>query len=353
MRVGILTWYYAANYGAKAHSLGLQKKVIELGHECELIDYKPKGMKVLNYKMSMGREYSGGNILNSIRGFQRCRKFIRGNSRYITSKTVHSAKEIDQLGYDLIILGSDEVFNLEHPLFDPIYYGVGLKTVCMTYAPSSGQCNEDMDITDEMKKSLMRMVSISARDMHTKSLIQHNVKKNVDLVVDPTFLYDYKEYEHSLPVDKYILVYSFSEWKNYGAKVREYAKEYDLKIVSIGRKICWADKSYDIIGLEEWLGAFASAELVITDSFHGTVFALKNKKEFVIMGREDKLNKINDLMELFELNRKFYFGKESIDSYLSEKLDYSAIEEKIKELSDESVQYLKEAFCKVMIAERR
>lgn len=46
------------------------------------------------------------------------------------------------------------------------------------------------------------------------------------------------------------------------------------------------------------------------------------------MGREDKLNKINDLMELFELNRKFYFGKESIDSYLSEKLDYSAIEEK-------------------------
>ena len=83
------------------------------------------------------------------------------------------------------------------------------------------------------------------------------------------------------------------------------------------------------------------------------MFALKNKKEFVIMGREDKLNKINDLMELFELNRKFYFGKESIDSYLSEKLDYSAIEEKIKELSDESVQYLKEAFCKVMIAERR
>ena len=53
------------------------------------------------------------------------------------------------------------------------------------------------------------------------------------------------------------------------------------------------------------------------------------------------------------MNRKFYFGKESIDSYLSEKLDYSAIEEKIKELSDESVQYLKEAFCKVMIAERR
>lgn len=96
--------------------------------------------------------------------------------------------------------------------------------------------------------------------------------------MDPTFLYDYKEYEHSLPVDKYILVYSFSEWKNYGAKVREYAKEHDLKIVSIGRKICWADKSYDIIGLEEWLGAFASAELVITDSFHGTVFALKNKK---------------------------------------------------------------------------
>lgn len=45
-------------------------------------------------------------------------------------------------------------------------------------------------------------------------------------------------------------------------------------------------------------------------------------------GKEDKLNKINDLMELFELNRKFYFGKESIDSYLSEKLDYSAIEEK-------------------------
>lgn len=88
--------------------------------------------------------------------------------------------------------------------------------------------------------------------------------------------------------------------------------------------------------------AFKNATLVVTDSFHGTVFALKNKKDFVILGRYDKVNKINNLLSGFDIKRKFYENNTSIDEYLSiDKLDYEIVNKKIDSCINSSIDYLK------------
>lgn len=347
MKIGILTWFNAANYGAKAHSYGLQKKIMSLGYECEMINYYPKKMNILNLKMNMGREYSGGNIWNSLKGLFRCFIFQRENKKLIISSKVNNAEMIDRLGYDLIILGSDEIFNVEHPLFDSIFYGEGISTPCITYAPSSGQCNEFTILNEKICKSLNKMLSLSTRDIHTRNMIEKNVGRTPDIVMDPTFLWDYGERGKSFISEKYILVYSFSEWNDYANVVREYAKQKNYKIISIGRKIRWADKSYQLIGMDKWLSAFENAELVFTDSFHGTVFSIKNKKQFIIIGRHDKTNKIEDLLKILAIDRKFFEIGQNLDEYLDNQIDYDIVENKIKDEIKHSENYLNTAFEKL------
>lgn len=71
------------------------------------------------------------------------------------STQVYLGADIDKLGLDLLILGSDEIFNVAHPTFDPIYYGVGVKEVpIITYAPSSGQ----YDVNQICQKILKRVL---------------------------------------------------------------------------------------------------------------------------------------------------------------------------------------------------
>lgn len=146
--------------------------------------------------MSMGRGHASNNLWYSARGMARMIKFINTNKLYIKSKRVKSAREIDELGYDCIILGSDEVFNITHPAFDPIYYGVGLTTKCITYAPSAGQCPSDFNMDASIIQSLEKLYRIAVRDTHTQCLIKSNSDQKVDLVVDPTFLYDFSKEEN-------------------------------------------------------------------------------------------------------------------------------------------------------------
>ena len=348
VKVGILTWFNAANYGAKAHSYGLQKKIIDMGHECELINYCPKKMFILNYKMNMGREYSCGNILNSIKGFFRCVKLSNNNKKLILSHKVKSAEEIDNLGYDLIILGSDEIFNVGHPLYEAIYFGVGIKTPCITYAPSSGQYSELSKLDEKVCDSLKRMKYISARDIHTQTLIENNTAKKPELVLDPTFLWEYNERGNEKFSGKYMLVYSFSEWSEYSKDIRSYAESRGWKIISVGRKIRWADKSYQVAGLDEWISAFRGAQYVFTDSFHGTVFSLKYRKQFAVVGRHDKTNKIGDLLKTLSVNRQIYNKNEDMTEYLDEKIDYNIVTKYIHDEIEKSENFLNKGFAEVI-----
>ena len=93
-----------------------------------------------------------------------------------------------------------------------------------------------------------------------------------------------------------------------------------------------------------WIGMFKKAELVFTDSFHGLIFAIKNKKEFVVVSRSDKVNKINDLEKELGINRPFMGSSEMIDEYLKRyPLDYTQIDRSIDCLKVDSLHYLEQS----------
>lgn len=351
MKIGILTWYSACNYGARAHSYALRKTVESLGHECIMVAFRPTNEKRVNFRSNVGKNHIYLHPHRMIKAYLRCQNFEKQISMNPVSTQVYLGADIDKLGLDLLILGSDEIFNVAHPTFDPIYYGVGVKEVpIITYAPSSGQYDVNSNLSEDIKKSLERILALSARDQHTVDLIYNNINKKAEIVADPTILYDFETECVKPKWSKYLLVYAFDSWDEYKNEIKKFAHDKNLKVLSLGQHRMWADVNYDLATVPEWFGAFKYADYVITDSFHGSVFATKYHKQFCLLGRSDKLNKINDFLSDAGIERAYYLPDISLSEYFSNIIDFSVAEENLKLLKEKSVKYLKNAI--ELVAER-
>lgn len=338
MKIGIMTWYFGANYGAKAQAYALQQVIKNMGHECVMVAYKPSIYKRLNVWTNLPTKRH--NVIQILQSLVRCWRFERTNAKYHESKKVRNASEIDDLQLDCIVFGSDAIFNLRHPLADKLYYGATIKTPKITYSPSCEYLSPNTVLDNECKQSLLEMSALSVRDINTQILVKHNTGKEPIITLDPTLLYSFDDIEANMPVENYILVYTFSDWDEYSEQVQAYAKRIGAKIVAIGRHCSWADKSYSAASFEQWVTAFRKAKLVLTDSFHGTVFSIKNHKELVLCCRSDKRAKIESLIRDAGIQREFYDGKISIEEYLYDSIDYEEVSKRMDKLVDESMRYL-------------
>lgn len=348
MRVGIMTWFYGHNYGAQLHSYALQQTVLGLGHECVMISFYPHNLAKKNILMNLNYKDRKKHPCLAMRCLMRNLNFYRNrNALFNQSQRVHTASEIDELKCDVIILGSDEVFKISHPYFDPLFYGVGIKTPCIAYAPSAGQTDTATVLPDSIKVALKKIRALSVRDFYTKELIQSNTGLNATVVLDPTLLYDFEGFSNEFPEKNYILVYSFDTLDEYRSRIQEYASEHALSIICVGRYCNWANNSYDSVGVKDWAGAFEKASVVVTDSFHGTIFAIKNRKPFIVVGRSDKLNKIDALLNDAGIVRPYYDGRISVEQYLSNMVDYMDVSKRLDTKKLESLSFLNGALSNV------
>lgn len=338
--IGILTWYFGANYGAIAQSTALYHAIQGMGYNCTMINYRPpKAMKTILFANIPPKHERIVKVDETLWGIKKCIKLSRVK-KISESRRVHDAKEIDQLSLDCVVLGSDAIFNIKHPLFTSLYYGVGIKTKKITYSPSCEFLEETTGLPEEYKKSLNEMSAISVRDDNTCRLIKSNINQTPVITLDPAFLYGFKKYDQEIKFEKYILIYAFSAWDKYKDAIREYADKNGLPVVSVGKKRYWADYNFADASFELWISLFRKAEMVITDSFHGMVFALKNRKQMVLCGREDKQAKISSLLKKLNVSIDFYNG-EAIEKYLDVNIiNYSLIQKNIAQEVEKSRKYL-------------
>lgn len=348
MRVGVLTWFFAMNYGAKAQCYALQQSVQRLGYDALVINYTPKNAKKICVNGNLNvknRKYHPVLLMECL---LRCRKFEKALGLYNLTKRVESAEEIDELNLDGIVLGSDAIFNLKHPLGSGIYYGVGItQTPLVTYSPSCEYLPRETVLPEDIKASINCMHAISVRDRNTQYLIKNNCDLDVPITLDPTLLYDFEDIQSSFSEENYILVYTFADWSIYKEQLQSFAKQKNLKIVSVGKYYKWADVSYNSASFEEWVTAFRNASYVFTDSFHGTVFSIKNSKEMILVNKSDKTAKICSLLEDVGITRRFYDGSVSIEKYLADKIDYDLVREKLEFIKERSLDYLKQSLNKI------
>ena len=123
--------------------------------------------------------------------------------------------------------------------------------------------------------------------------------------------------------------------------VEELARKNGWKIVEISLRATNADKGHRMFyeaGVEEFLSLVKHAEYVVTNSFHGMIFAVQYRRPFVIFSREQCNNKIDEILQLFGLpDHMLVTGNEEF----SHEIDYGKVHERISRAREESINYLK------------
>ena len=201
MKIGILTFHCAHNYGAVLQCYALQEVLKRMGHTVEVMDYRPAFLKTAYDIVSFRRIYSRNplKILKSLVSEflclpERIRRY-KGFDSFIKNRLRLSSPDIPS-DCDVYIMGSDQIWNPGITQgFDGVYFG---------YLPADSE-------KDYLQKALCNFDAVSVRETHLANLLQPLTEKKVSVVLDPTLLADSSVWNVFLgqrPMKrKYVLVY--------------------------------------------------------------------------------------------------------------------------------------------------
>lgn len=330
----IVTLCKSPNFGAYLQSFALKEVLSHYGYQVSFLDIYDKANNTKRYQfLFRGWKRKPVSILFNFRkllAFRRAEKRLDIVSREDVSK------------YKVAFIGSDEIWSVTNGTFNsaPEFFGLGLPDLLkFSYAPSLGNSGiEDMEAHPEFIEGLHKMDSLSARDGESFEVVTRLARRNdVSIVLDPTFLHDFSHDEDDFHLSEpYLLVYTYGFSKEVVEEVKAYAQRRGLKVISAGFYHSWVDKNVSCTPFE-FLSVVKGAECVVTDTFHGSIFAIKYRKNFLCYGRHKK--KVKYLMESLGLSAclvdvGYLSGDEVIQT------DYSNIEAFITPLLNDSRAYL-------------
>ncbi len=358
MKVGILTHYNVYNMGAQLQMMSLEAYLKELGHEVSILTYEK------NFDFLEGEKDRNSASWKALPFYIKHYLFEKGpgltlfNYRKVKainrSLASHSFAPFDKSGCDAVIIGSDEVFSIDVGL-NKMMFGYGLGGVpAIAYAPAFGRTTEDIlkehDCWQLVSDGLKSMFMLSARDSHTRDMIKNMAGRDVPLVCDPVLLYNGSAFEGTVkPIGKpYLLVYSYDSNmtdKDEIRAIRSYAEKHHMITVSAGTYHSWCDRNI-VCGPVEWYRYFKEAECVVTDTFHGSVVAMKNHCNTAVFIRKSiNAFKLESLLDVTGMNerRLSAITEQELERVLSDSIDYTETDRRIRELAARSAAYLTDA----------
>ena len=353
MKIGILTHHYVNNYGAYWQGLCLCQAVQQLYPHAEvrIIDFVNTKHWCINaggfFRYSPQKE-TLSSWLDKIRMphlFSKARK----DNMPLTHR-IYSAQALTKLGLDVIIVGSDEVWNYEDPKsFLPIKFGVRMPVGirCFSYAASVGGVTDFSQVPEILSKGLSRFERIAVRDDNTERFVQQCLDIAPTRVLDPVFLMPPTPCDspriQALSEKSYLLFYHCAPLSpTERSALHAYAKEKNYALYGAGE----FDKLYDPLPQTltplEWASLFAHAHYVITGTFHGAVFSLINKRNLLVCpDNPTRAQKIASLLQECNLSDRIICPNTLTQSLSSmSPINYETITPSISALQEKSLAYL-------------
>ncbi len=373
MKVGIITFNSAHNYGAVLQVWALQEKLKSEGHQVEVINYRIPAIDNL-YQVYVPRWISGNSMVNRAchklqymkarvripeksKRYKKFENFI--NNVLPTTVPYHSYEALKnaKFDYDLMITGSDQVWNgnITRGISGAYFLAFGDEKVKrISYAASIGKDAFDEEEKVVVQKYLKELDYISVREEKAKTAVEELTDKEVDLVLDPTLLLDREKYDtlkKPFPVKggDYIFVHNVHLVKvdaRLNAIVEEISKRTGLPVVNNRADYSFKNEigKFSAGGPEEFLGVIDGAKFVITNSFHATVFSTIYEKKFITVPHFKNPDRMRNLLQMFGLENHLIAEVKDIPKDLSElDIDYAKVNELRKEARAASEAYLQKA----------
>jgi hypothetical protein len=359
LKIKTLTCHDIYNFGASLQAYALITHLKKLGHDVEIIDYKPDFLTFDLWAIGdkwkknpfVKFAYFAYVVPKRLLMHGRRKKFDSFTKKQLilTNKKYINFDELKENPpqADIFFAGSDQIWN---PLLpngkDPSFFLDFTKksAIRASYAASFSVTEIPDNLVDQMLAMLNRLDFISVREESGNQLLQqHGVQGEV--VVDPVFLLpaaDWAKLTVKKPKDDYIFVYDQENNKILKETALHLAKKYNLKIYAIEAlyPLRYADKRINDAGPKEFLTLIQNCTVCLTNSFHCISFSLIFNKNFLFFKRTHmKVNsRMDDLLAYLDLQSHAVSAfKEHVDII---NIDYEKVDKKIDVKRKSSFQFI-------------
>lgn len=346
---GVLTFHDSNNFGSVLQAYALSRCLNENGIKCEVIDFRKKEVEQLYRILKYPRNKSilAADIYNllhysTLRKRKAAFETFRKEHLPLSSSQYRECEELSALKYDAYIVGSDQVWNMDILDFDRAYLLDFVKEGRkIAYAASFGPKKKEQAKIEKIAQVLDQFDLITVREETAATQIEQSGRSKPEVVLDPVFLLSQQQWSELCSPDyinsKYMLCYfAGGVSKEFERFTREIAKKNHLKRVILMPE--WKNlfrsgiRAY-CAGPNDFLGLIRNAEMICTNSFHGTAFSIIFNKNFVVHSNSDA--RINTLLDNTNMNdHMFISGKMSTAS------DFNAANKYISVRANECKQIL-------------
>lgn len=335
MKIGVLTFHWATNYGAVLQCLALQRYLEDMGHNVVVINYKPKvfdisvfdlfKLRSIRYPFLFCKHYLKESRLSNFRN-----QYLNLSPRFISQNQLRELND-----FDALFSGSDQILN---PYFT--LNGEGIPTSAyflnnmkcgrrIGYAVSFGCVDYPANALLYAKKWINNFDALSVRENSGIHIINQLMYSSQSIIVpDPTLLQGksfFQQFVSSCIKDDYCYIYLL-----HGAKIQKSI----FKTLNVKSRFCRNSEK-----VETWLSDIANAKFVITNSYHGMIMAILFNRQFVVITNEGIHSGMNDrfvtLLSILQLEDRLVRHDESdkIRTLLNNPIDWTMVNEKLLEFS--------------------
>lgn len=349
-KIGIITLHFYENFGSVLQAYALLKKIEDLYTDAEItiLNYIPEGSRYAYF--------SNKKLLDRYEEKRKLFDTFRRDILGVSEVTLTGKDLFDLDSFDYLITGSDQVWNPSITHLDPVYFlgFASSKTVKISYAASLAVSSSDPQMTDNIfRQFLPGFDFISIRENVHEEYIQSFTDVKVKTVVDPTLLLSKKDYEpiiskDSLCEEKYILMYFLTHDPNAIDIANMLAHKFGLKLIhyfaDMPERLFYSNsENFAFAGPEEFLWYVNNAELVFTNSFHGTIFSILFEKPFYTYTAErEMLSRVIYLTEMLGLEDRRLTGHIPVNN-ITLATNFRTTKERLQKKRDEAISFLSTA----------
>ena len=338
-KANLITIHTGFNFGSVLQTIATVQFLTSLGLDVTVVNYIQSSYTIKHH-INKGK----GSVLDFIRmlhGFPIFMKNLKIYNTYLKkycnlSKPIYSNDNLTDSCPIAVyyITGSDQVWNTSYNGIDMRYFYDGIKNVVkLSLSASIGTDNPDKETLTMLKDGLKDYSFISVRELSAVNILS-SLGIQSSLLLDPTFLLrkdDWRSFETNKRIEgKYLLMYlpyNIHDKKLIFETARKIAYRKGLKIATFS----WGNNNEPLADITvkycspgDFLALMVHANVVITNSFHGTAFSINLNKQFWVYMPTSFSTRIDSVLSLVGLNGRLLKGLVS-NMQIDEIIDYDSV----------------------------
>lgn len=363
MKAVVITRHAISNYGSLLQSIATQWIIEQEGYECEIIDYvrDDEHYSVVDRAFLKNKPEWNNNIIKKYlylllrqpSSIMAGKKFDVMREKYLhTTKRYHNAEELkkDKPIADLYITGSDQVWGkIATGEYDGSYFldFASNSDKKIAIASSFGHLPKDEEEKKWMNNLLKQYEKIAVREDSAVSFLK-GLGIESEQVLDPTLVIEADKWRSLVDKKiskKYILVYQIHNDKRVGKYAKKLAQKIGLPLIRISPALHqWIREGKLVYSPDicQFINYIDNAECLVTDSFHGTAFAINLNTNFIeILPNTNTGSRNQSILNLVGLTDRILTDMEDF-SFIDKKIDFKKVNSVLEVERKKSKAVLKE-----------